>query len=313
MLGLTLVLAVTGALAATGDDVDPPPPPDTTGARGPLFPVEFPSSPLICPATITVTGQLDPSTSPTQTGLIFRDAVPSTCSSKAYLGIFNSRTQYYYESFGAYDNYGSRDACVVVSFDPKDADGCGTNAHAIAYLDSYDPDNQDPNYLGDVGSNVTEPFSFTVHAGGRFLVVVQTTQGSLPAACSFEFSISDVPCQSSPVIDVSPTSLSSTLLQGVLFTHTLTISNPALPELDWQILISPTLVEGFTDITKLPGQGWEQINKSSPLGVTDWFQGSSGVFPAQSGHPTSYIAANFNNTTGGPGTIRTGCSHRSCR
>jgi len=302
LLGLGLTLVVTGALAAAGDDVDPPPPPESNGARGPFFPAEFPSSPLVCPGTITVTGQLDPTSSPTQTGRIFRDGFASTCSGKAYPGILGTGTTYYYESFGAYDNYGSQDACVVVSFDPNIAGGCATNAHAIAYLDSYDPNDQGLNYLGDVGSSVTQPFSFTVPAGGRFLVVVENTQESLPAACSFEFSISDVPCQTSPVIDVSPASLSSTLLLGELFTHTLTISNPALADLNWQILISPTLVEGFTDITALPGQDWALINQSSPLGVTNWFQGNSSVFPAHFGAPHAYIAANFNNASG-TGTI----------
>ena len=48
------------------------------------------------------------------------------------------------------------------------------------------------------------------------------------------------------------------------------------------------------------------INHSEPLGLTDWFQGNDAVFPAHSGASTSYIGANFNNTSG---TARsaTGC------
>lgn len=60
--------------------------------------------------------------------------------------------------------------------------------------------------------------------------------------------------------------------------------------------------EGFDDITTLPGNGWATQNNSDPLGLTDWFQGNDGVFPAQAGAPTSYIGANFNNTSG-VGTI----------
>ena len=45
-----------------------------------------------------------------------------------------------------------------------------------------------------------------------------------------------------------------------------------------------------------------QTNHSTTIGTTGWFQGNSTVFPAQSGAPTSYIGANFNNTTG-TGTI----------
>lgn len=61
------------------------------------------------------------------------------------------------------------------------------------------------------------------------------------------------------------------------------------------------LTEGFEDITNLPG--WFMQNNSQPLGTTGWFQGNDTVFPAQGGPSTSYIGANFNNTTGGTGTI----------
>lgn len=62
------------------------------------------------------------------------------------------------------------------------------------------------------------------------------------------------------------------------------------------------LSEGFDDINALTGAGWSLQNLSSPIGVTNFFQGNPGVFSAQSGTETSYIAANFNNT-GGIGTI----------
>jgi hypothetical protein len=39
-------------------------------------------------------------------------------------------------------------------------------------------------------------------------------------------------------------------------------------------------------------------NNSVPVGSTNWFQGNATVFVAQSGATTSYIGANFNNTTG---------------
>jgi uncharacterized delta-60 repeat protein len=55
--------------------------------------------------------------------------------------------------------------------------------------------------------------------------------------------------------------------------------------------------EVFEDITTLPGTGWVQINHSTGVGTTGWFQGNSAVFPAQTGSATSYIAANFDNNT----------------
>ncbi len=60
--------------------------------------------------------------------------------------------------------------------------------------------------------------------------------------------------------------------------------------------------EGFEDITTLPAKGWAQINKSDPVGLTEWFQGNSDVFPAHAGDVYHYIGANFNNV-GGNGTI----------
>lgn len=59
-----------------------------------------------------------------------------------------------------------------------------------------------------------------------------------------------------------------------------------------------SFTEGFDDITTLGGSGWVQSNQSTTVGLTSWFQGNDAVFPAHSGAPTSYIGANFNNTTG---------------
>src|SRR5215216_563442 len=59
-----------------------------------------------------------------------------------------------------------------------------------------------------------------------------------------------------------------------------------------------SITEGFDNITTLTGAGWFMQNNSVPVGSTGWFQGNSSVFPAQAGAATSYIGANFNNTTG---------------
>jgi len=57
------------------------------------------------------------------------------------------------------------------------------------------------------------------------------------------------------------------------------------------------MMEGFNDVTTLPGAGWVQTNHSTTGGTTGWFQGNGEVFPAQSGVSASYIAANYNNNT----------------
>lgn len=60
-----------------------------------------------------------------------------------------------------------------------------------------------------------------------------------------------------------------------------------------------TLSEGFDVVVPA---GWTAKNNSSPLGTSGWFQGNSGVFPAQDGGASSYAGANYNSTAGA-GTI----------
>ena len=58
--------------------------------------------------------------------------------------------------------------------------------------------------------------------------------------------------------------------------------------------------EGFEAV---PVAGWTTVNNSTTVGLSGWFQGSAGVFSAQAGSAGSYIAANYNNTTGANATI----------
>ncbi|MET3730745.1 T9SS-dependent choice-of-anchor J family protein [Moheibacter stercoris] len=58
------------------------------------------------------------------------------------------------------------------------------------------------------------------------------------------------------------------------------------------------LTENFDDITTLSSSGWTMTNQSTTVGTTNWFQGNTAVFDSHSGDPTSYIGANYNNTTG---------------
>ena len=64
--------------------------------------------------------------------------------------------------------------------------------------------------------------------------------------------------------------------------------------------------ESFNDITLLAGNGWSMQNLSSPVGSTNWFQGTAvsggGPFDAYNGAANAYIGGNYNNT-GNTGTI----------
>ena len=57
------------------------------------------------------------------------------------------------------------------------------------------------------------------------------------------------------------------------------------------------LTQNFNDVTSLPG--WTTVNNSGPPGMTGWFQGQAGIFPAQAGAGDSYIAANYLNAAPG--------------
>ncbi|MDQ3110796.1 MAG: choice-of-anchor J domain-containing protein [Bacteroidota bacterium] len=64
--------------------------------------------------------------------------------------------------------------------------------------------------------------------------------------------------------------------------------------------------EDFNDITTLAASGWSLQNLSTPVGSTNWFQGTNvaagGPFDSYNGAANAYIGANYNNT-GSTGTI----------
>ena len=72
-------------------------------------------------------------------------------------------------------------------------------------------------------------------------------------------------------------------------------------------VFSQSFTENFDNIATLTGSGWSQQNNSSPAGINPvWFQGNppsaGGPFTAYNGADNSYIACNFNSTSGA-GTI----------
>lgn len=66
---------------------------------------------------------------------------------------------------------------------------------------------------------------------------------------------------------------------------------------------SQILSEDFDNVPNLTSSGgWVTANLSSPVGSTTWMQGTSSVFSAYSGAATSFLAVNYNSTSGA-GTI----------
>jgi hypothetical protein len=116
-----------------------------------------------------------------------------------------------------------------------------------------------------------------VAAPGWFVDSIRVMSGACPSA--------------TPSTPTATATATATATSTATATASGTPSPTCVPE-------EPPLIEGFDDITTLPGNGWVLTNHSAVVGSTDWFQGNSTVFPAQSGAATSYIGANFNNTTG---------------
>lgn len=188
LITASLILALSSAqsFAQSANDVGLPA--QGSGPSLGLSPEGTPGG--LCPPAAGVSASF--SGTNTQLGRIFRDAVPSTCPSKAYPGIFNAATTYNFETF-TYRNTSGAAACVTVNFNPDaGATPCGTNAHASAYIGSYNPANQAANFVGDVGSSIAQPFSFSVPAGAD--VVIAVTNTSSAAACTFAFQVVDLPC-----------------------------------------------------------------------------------------------------------------------
>ncbi|MEY3442404.1 MAG: hypothetical protein RLZZ519_685 [Bacteroidota bacterium] len=63
-------------------------------------------------------------------------------------------------------------------------------------------------------------------------------------------------------------------------------------------LSAQSFTENFNSVPNLFTSGWAQQNLSTTIGTTSWFQGNPTVFAAYNSPDSSYIGANFNNTTG---------------
>jgi hypothetical protein len=211
----------------------------------------------VCPEDgQVIAGHLDVN-GPHQLGRVFRDGIPSSCPSKVYPGLFGPATQYSYQVF----EFGTSlaDNCVTVNFNPSPGTGndCNTNAHASAYLNSYDPNNQAANYVGDVGSSITDSFSFVVPAGDRLLLVTTNTSGA--ATCDYVFSILNYDCGTivSQIILAPETAL---LTSGEPHTVTATVLSNGQP--------APGVLVSFR-VTSGPNAGRESVPGSGECSVND--------------------------------------------
>lgn len=225
-------------------------------------PPKGPGTPFVVSLACPPGGQVDAAFTGTntQSGRIFRDALPSTCPSKVYPGIFNAATTNNYESY-TYTNTSAATACVTVNFNPDTAGAapCSTNAHASAYLGSYDPANQAANFVGDVGSSTTQPFSFDVPAGADLVLVVTNT--SSQAVCSFGFEVVNLPCATivEAELALTKTVAPANVTAGGNAVFTLTVTNNG-PGAAANTVVTDTLPAGLTYVGNTCGATYTAPN-----------------------------------------------------
>jgi hypothetical protein len=118
-----------------------------------------------------------------QTDRLFRDGVPSTCTSiKAFPGLFGDQSTQSADAYGFW-NATNQFQCVTVTLQhqcgPADVDNI--NAFAAAYDDSsYDPTNPGAGWIGDAGqSGSPERFGIVVAPFQTFEVVVSTVEDAV--------------------------------------------------------------------------------------------------------------------------------------
>ena len=155
----------------------------------------------LCP-NVTITSATGP-TSPTQSGYVTFNGIPSTCASlKTCPGTSSGGT---YPS----DNYvfrnGPSDACVTVTLED---DSPSVNMLATVYSGSYNPANPDKcaNYLADGGNvvgasagNPIQAFSFKVGPNATFVVNVIA---GLTTLAPYKLTVTGGDCR--PLLNVTP-------------------------------------------------------------------------------------------------------------
>ncbi|MBP8972715.1 MAG: hypothetical protein KBH93_02475 [Anaerolineae bacterium] len=173
-------------------------------------------------STISGSGTLGPGAG-VMSARLFRDGVPSGCGagSKAFPGTLAGDN--YYLVFGP---YGAVDAsCVTINFDTGT---CAYSAHAMAYLDGFNPGNLAEGYLGDVGSSLSQPFSFNIPGGHSFYIVVQSNFGLADVGLPCTFSFTSGPVAFRPGPDMVP--IPEHAVVGLVLADTPVYARPAAGE-----------------------------------------------------------------------------------
>jgi hypothetical protein len=175
----------------------PTPVPSATGVPPSASPTPQ-ATPTFCPGGVSVTGSIT-NTDPTMNGRLSRGNPPSTCANPRPAPATVNGPLPHYRVY-TYTNTLASPQCVTVSLNSRSCGGPGV--FGSAYLNSFDPNNLQLNYLADLGvSGPVGTFSFDVPANATYVVVVQEIGTDL--GCS-SFTLTINPCLAPPVTP-SPT------------------------------------------------------------------------------------------------------------
>jgi hypothetical protein len=144
----------------------------------------------------------------TQTSRIFRNSVESSCgTAKPFPGLTDTGVTFKFDAY-RFINRSFHQICVTITTTAGGANQILT----AAYLNSFNPNAVQQNYLGDAGnSDKTRSFSFIVPGRDDFVIVQsRVNNASNPTSLAYSFSVLGLPgCNFCP-----PTSISGTIGSG---------------------------------------------------------------------------------------------------
>jgi hypothetical protein len=122
----------------------------------------------------------------TQTGRLFRDGLPGTCSGKVEPAVFDA-VAHRYNSYAVQNNGAA--ACVTV--DVVTQAGCTSSIFVVAYTPSFNPANIVPNYLSDngFGNNGGADTAFSFIAPANSTVVLDVAESGGAGVCNYTLQV----------------------------------------------------------------------------------------------------------------------------
>lgn len=136
--------------------------------------------------TLPTNSKIIATASGTQTGRLFRDGTPSTCSWAPTFSVFGSGTN----AFESYTFKAATTGClnIAVTITPSD----DYDLYISVYSGSYNPANYTINGIGQQGSSGSVNFACPVTAGQTYVLVVQETNPAGGAGTNYSVSLDNV-------------------------------------------------------------------------------------------------------------------------